>query len=173
MSMHAPALAAFIRKEVRHILRDRQTLLILLLLPLAQVVVFGFALRTDVNDVRVVFVDPAPDAASLALRGRFAGNGEVRVVGTARTPAEVEPLFRRGEADVAVVFEPGFGADLGRGTPAPLLLLSDASDPNTGSRMQAYAAAVIDGFAAERTAAQGGHRIVPRVRMRYNPTLES
>ena len=60
-------------KEVRHILRDRQTLLVLLLLPLAMVVIFGYALRTDVRSVRVLFVDPVPDVATRALRTRFAG----------------------------------------------------------------------------------------------------
>lgn len=167
------ALSAFMIKEVRHILRDRQTLLILLLLPLAQVIVFGFALRTDVNDVRVAFVDPAPDYATAALRNRFAGNGRFDVVGTSPTAQALEPLFRRGEADLAVVFEAGFAGRLADGTPAGLLLISDASDPNTGSRMQAYAAAVIAGYQAELGATGRGVQIVTQTRMRYNPTLES
>ena len=75
MQDRVQALRAFVVKELRHILRDRQTLAILLLLPLAQVVLFGFVLRTDVNDVRIVFVDPAPDYATVAVRSRFAGTG--------------------------------------------------------------------------------------------------
>ena len=51
-----PTLVAFMRKEVRHLLRDRQTLAILLLLPLAQVVLFGYAVRTDIDNVRVAIV---------------------------------------------------------------------------------------------------------------------
>ena len=168
----SPALRAFMVKELRHILRDRQTLLILLLLPLAQVIVFGFALRTDVNDIRVAFVDAAPDHATAALRGRFAGNGRFQVVGTAPTTTAVEPLFRRGQADVAIVFGPRFAERLADGRPAQLLLVSDASDPNTGSRMQAYARAVIAGYQAELGPA-GAVQIVPRTRMRFNPTLES
>jgi ABC-2 type transport system permease protein len=159
-------------KEVRHILRDRQTLAILLLLPLAQVVLFGYALRTDVNDIRVAFVDPAPDYATLALRGRFAGNGRFDAVTVAPTTAALEPLFRRGELDVAVVFEPGFAGHLAEGTPARVLVISDASDPNTGSTMLAYSTAVITAYQAELGAARA-IRIVPQIRMRYNPTLES
>ena len=64
-------LAAFMTKEVRHILRDRQTLTVLLLMPLVQVVLFGYALRSDVRDVRLAIVDPSPDYASLSLRERF------------------------------------------------------------------------------------------------------
>ena len=166
------ALGAFVAKELRHILRDRQTLAILLLLPLVQVVLFGFALRTDVRDVRVAFVEPAPDAATAALRARFAGNGRFRVVAVAPTAAAVEPLFRRGRADVAIVLEPGLAGRLARGTPARLLVLTDASDPNTGSTMGAYAGAVIADWRRELGAA-GPVRIEPRVRMRYNPSLES
>ena len=170
------ALRAFIAKEVRHILRDRQTLAILLLMPLVQVVLFGFALRTDVNDIRLAVVDPAPDHATLALRARFTGTGRFDVVAVAPTTRAVEPLFRRGAADVALVMEPGLAGHLAEGTPARLLVISDASDPNTGSTMQSYARAVIAGWQAELGAggaAGRGVQVVPETRMRFNPTLES
>ncbi|HEY9480119.1 MAG TPA: ABC transporter permease [Gemmatimonadaceae bacterium] len=173
MAHRSSALSAFMAKELRHILRDRQTLVILLLLPLAMVVLFGFALRNDVNDIRIVFVDPVPDYATIALRDRFLGNGRFHLVGTSATTVAVEPLFRRGNADVAVVFEPGFAGRLAAGTPAGLLVISDASDPNTGSRMQAYASAVIASYQAELGAAGRGVRIVTQTRMRFNPSLES
>src|SRR5688572_10914518 len=132
------ALEGFMLKEVRHILRDRQTLLVLLFLPLAMVVIFGFAMRTDVRSVRVLFVDPVPDVATRAIRTRFAGNGRFEIAGIERRSGAIEPAFRRGEADIAVVFSPGFGDDLHAGRRARLLIISDVSDPNTGSLMQAY-----------------------------------
>jgi ABC-2 type transport system permease protein len=173
MTTHNSALRAFVVKEMRHILRDRQTLAILLLLPLAMVVLFGFALRTEVNHIRTVFVDPVPDYATVALRNRFLGNGRFDLVGVSATTAEVEPLFRRGLADVAVVIEPGFADRLAMGTPARVLVITDASDPNTGSRMQAYARAIIASYQAERGARRDGVRIVTQTRMRFNPSLES
>lgn len=173
MARRPSALGAFMVKEVRHILRDRQTLTILLLLPLAMVVLFGFALRSDVNDIRIAFVDPVPDHVTAALRARFAGNGRFRVVGTVPTTAALEPLFRRGEADVALAFEPDLAGRLAGGTPARLLLVSDASDPNTGSTIQAYASAVIAGYQGELAATGRGVQLIMQTRMRYNPTLES
>ena len=173
MAARSSALSAFMVKELRHILRDRQTLLVLLLLPLAMVVLFGFALRSDVNDVRVVFVDPSPDYATTALRARFAGNGRFIIVGTSATATAVEPLFRRGKADIAIVFDPGFAARLAEGTPARLFVISDASDPNTGSTMQAYARAVIASYQAELGASGRAVQIGMQMRMRYNPELES
>jgi len=74
---------------------------------------------------------------------------------------------------VAVVFEPGFASRMAEGTPARLMLISDASDPNTGTTIQAYSRAVIAGYQAELRAAGGAAQIVMQTRMRYNPTLES
>lgn len=142
-------LRAFMIKEFRHILRDRQTLTILLLMPLVQVVLFGFALRSDVRDVRLVVVDPSPDNATLALRARFAAAGRFRVVAVAPSMQTVEMFFRRGGADVAIAFEPDFAARLESAGPARLLLAVDASDPNTATTMQAYARAVITSYQAE------------------------
>lgn len=170
-SLRLSALRAFVVKEVRHILRDRQTLVILLLLPLAQVVLFGYALRTDVREVRVAFVAPQPDHATQALRDRLAHGGRTRVVAATATTRELAPLFRRGDLDVAVVVEAGLAERVGRGEPTAVQVITDASDPNTGTTMQAYVAAVVrewqDGLAPQRAP------IVPRVRMRFNPTLES
>ncbi len=173
------ALGAFVVKELRHILRDRQTLTILLLLPLAQVVLFGFAIRTDVNDIRLAVVDPAPDDATRSLRDRFTGTDRFRVVASAPSAERLEPLFRRGEVDVALVFAPGFSRALATGAAAPLQLITDASNPSTGSTMQTYASAVIAAWQRERVtrapaSGAGGPVVIdPQVRMLFNPTLES
>lgn len=161
-------------KELRHILRDRQTLTILLLMPLVQVVLFGFALRSDVRDVRLVVVDSSPDYATYALRARFAAASRFRIVAVEPSMRAVEPLFRQGKADVAIAFDPDFAARLQSDGPARLLLAVDASDPNTATTMQAYARAVITAYEAE-LAPRGGQpvRIAPETRMRFNPTLES
>lgn len=167
------ALLGFMRKELHHILRDRQTLLILLLLPLAQVLLFGYALRTDVDDIRLAIVDPVPDPASLELRDRFAATGLFRIVAVVPATDQLAPLFRRGEVAQAIVFRPAFARSLERAEGARIQLITDATDPNTGSAMQAYASAVISEYERELREDRSGIRIVPRVRMRFNPTLES
>jgi ABC-2 type transport system permease protein len=168
------ALRAFIVKELRHILRDRQTLTVLLLMPLVQVVLFGYALRSDVRNIRVAVVDPAPDIETRALRDRFTATDRFRIVSTSASLADVEPLFRRGQADMALVFEPGFAEQLGSETPAKVLLAIDASDPNTGTTMEAYSRAVINQYQNDLpTRGRQPVRIRAETRMRFNPTLES
>jgi ABC-2 type transport system permease protein len=167
------AFRGFVRKEVFHILRDRRTLVVLLLLPVVAVLLFGFAVRTDVRDVRLAVVDPAPDPATVDVRSRLAGTGVFRVVEVLRGPEALDGLFQRGAVQQAIVFEPGFAERLGRGEAARVLVITDATDPNTGSALQAYATAVLQGWAREAAGREPGIRIDPQVRMRFNPTMES
>jgi ABC-2 type transport system permease protein len=164
---------AFLRKEFAHIVRDRRTLLIVLAMPLMQVLLFGYAIRNEVTDVRLAIVDPAPDAVTLDIRGRLAGTGLFRIVSVDATSARLERLFRAQKAQVAVVFQPGFAGRLARGEATQVQVITDAAEPNTGSRMQAYVTQVIQAWQMERQDAAQAFRIQPAVRMRFNPTLKS
>jgi ABC-2 type transport system permease protein len=187
------ALRGFIVKEVRHILRDRQTLSLILLLPLVLVILFGFAIRTDIQTIRVAFVDPSPSPASLSLRSRFTGTPTFRTVAALPAARSLDALFRRGAIDQAVVFPPDFGRELGRGR-GRLQILTNATDPNIGSIMAAYAESVILRWGDDHTGrggrvaaaalrgpaalarsagGSGGATIVPETRLRFNPTLAS
>jgi len=167
------ALAGLLRKEVFHILRDRRTLVVIIALPILQVILFGYAIRTDVDHVRLAIVDPDPDEVTLALRARFEAAEVFRTVAVVPRIDRLEPLFQRGAAQGAVVFEPRFAERLGRGMPAGLLIVADATEPNTGSIVQAYAAAVVQAYEREQGARGRRVQIVPAVRMRFNPTRES
>jgi len=167
------ALMGLLRKEGYHILRDRRTLTVLIVLPVLQVVLFGYAIRTDVRDVRLAIVDPAPDYATVALRARFAGGGIFNTVAVVPRVDDLQPLFQSGRAQEALVFEPEFASNLAAGVPARILVLTDATEPNTGSVLQAYALSVIGDY--QRSLGGAGRRltIVPESRMRFNPTRES
>jgi drug efflux transport system permease protein len=167
------ALAGLLRKEVYHILRDRRTLIVIIALPIVQVILFGYAIRTDVDHVRLAIVDPSPDSATLALRARFDGGGLFRTVAVLPRTDGLEPLFRRGAAQGAVVFDPGFAERLARGLPTHVLVIADATEPNTGSIVQAYASAVIEAYGRDVAPGPLGPRIVADVRMRFNPTRQS
>src|SRR5262245_24683038 len=167
------ALVGLLRKETYHILRDRRTLVVITLMPIVQVIIFGYAIRTDVEHVRLAIVDPSPDYATLALRARFGATDAFRIVGVLPRSDDVDRLFQRSEAQIAVVFEPEFAGRLGRGLPARVQIITDATEPNTGSTVQAYALQVIQAYAREIQANAGAIQIVPQVRTRFNPTRES
>jgi ABC-2 type transport system permease protein len=167
------ALLGLLRKEVYHILRDRRTLVVIIALPVLQVVMFGYAIRTDVDHVRLAVVDPQPDATTIEVRHRFDAADLFEIVAVVPRMDDLDTLFQRGVAQGAVVFEPDFAGKLSRGMPSELLVISDATEPNTGSIIQAYATAVIQQYAGELGRPSAGVRIVPTVRMRFNPTRES
>lgn len=166
------ALLGFMRKEMHHILRDQRTLIILLVLPLAQVLLFGFAVRTDVREIALVAVDPTPDAATLELQARFRGTDLFTLTDVVAGTDALPRLFQEGVIDQALVFPTGFASKLGGTEPVELQVITDAADPNTGSTMQAYASTVIQRWQAERGVG-APVRITPDVRMYFNPTLES
>ena len=167
------ALVGFMVKEVHHILRDRRTLTVLLLLPLAQVLLFGYAVRTDIRDIRVAVVDPSPDAVSRSLAQRIDGTDVFTLVTTVPTVDALEPLFQRGDIDQALVFPVDFGSNLGRAEGTSIQVVTDATDPNTGSAMADYAESVIRDWTLDRSVASAPPRVVVDVRMLFNPTLES
>jgi len=178
------SLRGLLRKEFFHIRRDKRTAAVLIALPIVQVMLFGYAIRTDVDNVRLAVVDPVPDSATIALRDRFAAAHVFRIVAVVPRIQDVDPLFGSGAAQQAIVFYPGFADDLGKGVPAKLLVITDATEPNTGSLLQSYAQSVINQWASEAGRAAGAGtvssagpsgpaRIVTEVRMRFNPTRES
>ncbi len=164
------AFRSFVVKETRHILRDRQTLAVLLLMPVAMVLLFGFAIRTDVEDVRVVIVDPSRDARSTDLTRALASTHALRLIAVYSGLQPVEPTLRTGEANVALLLPTDFARRFERGT-AEVLVMSDGANANYAATGEAYVRTVVQQWAAEN----GGGAPVVRVatRMRFNPTLAS
>jgi ABC-2 type transport system permease protein len=167
------AFAGLLRKEALHILRDRRTLLVVIFMPILQVVLFGYAIRTDISDIRLAIVDPSPDASTLELRNRFSATDAFRVVRVLTNPAPLDRLFASGAIQEAVILEGDFANRLARGLPARILIIADASEPNTGSAMESYALGVIQGYERDLATRGGAVRIVAAARMRFNPTRAS
>lgn len=165
------AFRSFVIKEGRHILRDRQTLAVLLLLPVVQVLLFGFAIRTDVEDVRLAVVDPSRDVQSEGLTRALAAAPALRPVIYETTSAGTEALLRAGTVDAVVVFPNQFARRL-QGGDAQILILTDDTNANYARTVEAYVTNVIQRYAAEN-GGMGGLMIRSAVRMRFNPTLES
>jgi ABC-2 type transport system permease protein len=172
------ALRGLLRKEFFHIRRDKRTATVLVMLPVVQVLLFGYAIRTDVNDVRLAVVDPTPDSTTIDLRNRFAAAGVFRIVATVPRTEDLDRLFQTGAAEQAIVFRPGFAEDLRKAEPAQLLVITDATEPNTGALLQAYAQAVVQQYQMDLAGSKGpavqlSPVIAPVVRTRFNPTRAS
>jgi ABC-2 type transport system permease protein len=101
-------LLSFIRKEFYHILRDKTTMMILLLMPIIQIILFGFALTTEVKDTQVAVLVPTNDEASSRIIDKLNASAYFDVVARIHTTDEIQPIFRDAKAKLVVVFEDHF-----------------------------------------------------------------
>ena len=124
----------FVIKEARHILRDKRTMLILFGMPVVMMLLFGFAITTDVKNVRTVVVTSQMDHLTQAAIERLAQSEYFTITQTVSTPQEAERLIRSQKADMAVVFAHDF-ASKKKG----IQLIVDGSDPNMAQQWTSYA----------------------------------
>ena len=164
---------AFVGKEIRHILRDRRTMLILFGMPLIMMLLFGFAISTDVKDVRLVAVTTPADHLTQRMLTRLDASEYFILTHTAQTAAEAEQLIRNGQADIAIVFSPRFADRLPKGQGQVQLIL-DGADPNQASMQGAYATQILQAGMAEATSAAHVPQSTEIItRLLYNPQMKS
>ena len=164
---------AFVGKEIRHILRDRRTMLILFGMPLIMMLLFGFAISTDVKDVRLVAVTTPADHLTQRMLARLDASEYFILTHTAQTTAEAEHLIRNGQADIAIVFSPHFADRLPKGQGQVQLIL-DGADPNQASMQGAYATQILQAGMAEATSAAHVPQSTEIItRLLYNPQMKS
>lgn len=163
---------AFIKKEFRHILRDRRTLLILLGMPVAQVIIFGYAITNEFKNADIIVLDQAKDDLSFKLTQKLTASGHLRLDGEVQNYADIHRRFQTGKVKMAVVIPPGFDQALKRGT-AQVQLIADGSEPNYASTLVAYASQMIADFQPTQLKTQNSKLITVETRMLYNPQLVS
>ena len=161
---------AFVRKEFFHIFRDRRTMLILLGMPVVQIILFGFAISTEVKNVRVAVLDPNNDVMTRHIVDRINASEYFMVTRLLHSPQEVEKAFREGDTDLAIVFGTQFADRLYAGD-AEIQLITDATDPNMATTQVNYATGII--ASVQQPAGVSVPTIVPDVKLLYNPQMKS
>lgn len=156
---------SFVRKEFKHIFRDKQTILILLVMPLVLIGLFGYALSMEVRSTRVAVVDMQQSQESRRLVQRVDANAYFSVTEHLQSPAAVESLLRKGRADLALVIRARNDVRQGK---AELQILTDGSEPNLAQTRVQYLQQIV-GLTASPTATQPA--VI--VKMLFNPQSRS
>ena len=157
---------AFVIKETKHILRDKRTMLILFGMPVVMMLLFGFAITTDVKNVRTVVVTSEMSPRTQQAVERLAQSEYFVITQTVNTPREAEQLIRCQKADMALVFVQNRG----------MQIMVDGSDPNMAQQWTTYALQTI---AADRSApatlhaAKNDSPITIHTSLLYNPQMKS
>ena len=149
---------SFVIKEARHILRDGRTMLILFGMPVVLMLLFGFAISTDVRNVRTIVVTSNMDHRTGLSIERLAASEYFTLVSTVPSPVEAERMIRHQKADMAVVFGQDYAS--GRGG---VQFIVDGCDPNMAQQWTTYAQQVI----------LGGLPSMISTRLLYNPQMRS
>ena len=149
---------SFIIKEAKHIVRDKRTMLILFGMPIIMMLLFGYAVRNDVRNVRTVIVMSNTDYVTQQAVDRLSASEYFTITQLVATPIEAEQAIRDQKADLAIVF----GKDYASGH-SSLQFIVDGADPNMAQQWTQYANAVI-------TNPNNG---LVNTKLLYNPQMKS
>ena len=163
-------LIAFIRKEFYHVFRDRRTLLILFGIPIAQILLFGQALSSEVKNISIAVLDEAHNTYTQQIQTQVAASPYFKVKEPLLNYDEIETQFKRGTLKAALLFPPDFGKDLYTPQGTTLQLITDGADPNTAKTVENYLNAILLSYQQTlNPTAQPSYQIVVENRMLYNP----
>ena len=163
-SLDMKQLIAFIRKEFYHVFRDRRTLLILFGIPIAQIILFGQALSSEVKNIGIAVLDEANNTYSQEITHRLQASPYFKLKEPLFRYDQVEDQFKRGTIKAALIFPPDFGKDLYTSSGTSLQLITDGSDPNTAKTVQNYFSTMVASYQQE---------LNPTVQLPYQITVEN
>ena len=163
---------AFVIKETKHSLRDKRTMLILFGMPVVMMLLFGFAITTDVKNVRTVVVTSEMLPRTQQVVERLAQSEYFMITQTVSTPQEAEQLIRSQQADMSLTPSP---SPIGEGSSnLQWQIMVDGSDPNMAQQWTTYAQSILS------QPVDGKHYSLPSpfgeglgVRLLYNPQMKS
>jgi len=169
------AFKGFVIKEFKQIYRDKRTLLVLFGMPIIQMLLFGFAIRNEVENAKVMVLDASHDQVTRQLISKIDASNYFAIEGEIQRYDQIEELFQQGEIDEVLVFESDFARKLNRGEKPTVNIITDASNPNLAQLIQQYSSSIIVDFQqrlADNSKLQRGG-ITTNVNMLFNPKLES
>ena len=149
---------SFIIKEAKHIVRDKRTMLILFGMPIIMMLLFGYAVRNDVRNVRTVIVMSNTDYVTQQAVDRLSASEYFTITQVVATPAEAEQAIRDQKADLAIIFGKDYAS-----VHSSLQFIVDGADPNMAQQWTQYANAVI-------TNPNNG---LVNTKLLYNPQMKS
>lgn len=184
-------LAVMIRKEFRQALREPRMRVMLIVPPVVQLIIFGFAANLDVDSARIGWMDQDQTVESRELLSQMKGSGRFDIVAYPRNEAEMQDVLDRARADAVVRVLPGFARDVERARTGYVQVLVDGTNSNTASIVSAYVTSAVARYSREilerrqreilyaRTSATGApiHINFPKLtadtRVWFNPDLRS
>jgi len=165
---------SFVRKEFYHIFRDSKTLIIIFGIPIAEILIFGFAINTDLKDAKIAILDKSKDNTTQKLTQKLLSSDYFILEKLLDSENQIDEVFKQGKVKEVIVFESNFGKNFEKEGKASMQIILDASEPNTANMLNGYTTNLINDFVMTENQSRAGNiSITPDVRMFYNPELKS
>lgn len=164
----------FIIKEFYHIFRDVRTMVILFGMPVVQVLIFGFAISTEIKDAEIAILDYSKDQLSLELSNKIISSEYFLLNENLTDESQIETAFKAGHIKEVIIIGENFTRRLEKENDAAIHIITDASDPNTANLLANYTNGIIQNFMIEKLGIAGMPiRINTEYKMLFNPELKS
>jgi|AntAceMinimDraft_17_1070374.scaffolds.fasta_scaffold00656_8 ABC-2 type transport system permease protein len=164
----------FIKKEFYHIFRDVRTMLILFVMPIAQILIFGYVVTNDIKDIQIAILDKSKDNTTKEITNKILSSGYFILNKNLSSDKEIEEIFKKGDVKEVIIFEPNFDRKFEKEKTANIQIIADASDANTANLITNYTSAIIyDYLKKSNKNVQVPVQIVPKVRMVFNESLKT
>ena len=164
----------FVQKEFYHIFRDKRSLFILFGMPIAQILLFGFAITNEINNVNIAILDQSNDVTSKEIINKIASSKHFSIVDIIQKESSIESIFKKGKVKAVLQFENNFGSNLIKEKQATVQILTDATDPNMANTISSYMSSILKKYQQELNRNMNkDYQIVPQNRMVYNAELKS
>ncbi len=164
----------FIKKEFYHIFRDTRSLFILFGMPVAQILLFGFAVTNEINNVKIAVWDKAGDIESHKLIQNIAASPYFDIRQNIYNHKDIERVFKEGSVKAVLVFESEFAKKLTKENRAAIQIITDATEPNTAMTINNYLAVILGKYQKGlNKTIQFPYQIKAETKMLYNPELKS
>lgn len=136
----------FIKKEFYHIFRDRRSLFILFGMPIVQVMLFGFAITNEINNVDIAILDHSKDANTTEIIDKISASKYFSVKDFLDDEKAIETAFKKGKIKAVLNFEKDFGKKLRTEKQATIQIVTDATDPNTANTISNYTNSILRNY---------------------------
>jgi ABC-2 type transport system permease protein len=164
---------AFVKKEFYHIIRDTRSLIILIGMPIVQVIIFGFAITTEIKDAKISILDISKDNVTKEISTKLLASEYFKLDEYLTDVKQIEESFHKGKIKLAIIFDEKFSEKLNRKEVPQIQIIADATDPNTATTLISYISSIVGDYQkkyVENSNLTGGIEIVTR--MEYNPQLK-
>lgn len=164
----------FIKKEFYHIFRDKRSLFILFGMPIAQILLFGFAITNEINNVDIAILDHSKDAMTQEIINKISASNYFSINQFIEREKDIESVFKKGKIKAVLIFEKNFSEKIIKENSVTIQVISDATDPNTANTISNYTNAILKKYQQElNNNIPLNYQIVSETRMVYNSELKS